>query len=64
VAFGFGSHFCLGNSLARLELRVMLERLLDRLPGLRLADEITDETQLDRRAANFITGYERMPVVF
>jgi cytochrome P450 family 142 subfamily A polypeptide 1 len=64
VAFGFGSHFCLGNSLARLELRVMLERLLDRLPGLRLADEITDEAQLDRREANFITGYERMPVAF
>jgi cytochrome P450 family 142 subfamily A polypeptide 1 len=64
VAFGFGTHFCLGNSLARLELRVMLERLLDRLPDLRLADEITDETQLDRREANFITGYERMPVVF
>jgi cytochrome P450 family 142 subfamily A polypeptide 1 len=64
VAFGFGTHFCLGNSLARLELRVMLERLLDRLPDLRLADEITDESQLDRREANFITGYERMPVVF
>jgi cytochrome P450 family 142 subfamily A polypeptide 1 len=64
VAFGFGSHFCLGNSLARLELRVMIDRLLDRLPDLRLADEITDEAQLDRRAANFITGYERLPVVF
>jgi cytochrome P450 family 142 subfamily A polypeptide 1 len=64
VAFGFGSHFCLGNSLARLELRVMIDRLLDRLPDLRLADEITDEAQLDRREANFITGYERLPVVF
>jgi cholest-4-en-3-one 26-monooxygenase len=64
VAFGFGSHFCLGNSLARLELRMMLSRLLDRLPDLRLADEITSESQLDRRNANFITGYERMPVVF
>jgi cholest-4-en-3-one 26-monooxygenase len=61
VAFGFGPHFCLGASLARLELRVMFERLLARLPDLRLADEGDD---LEWRPANFITGYERMPVVF
>ena len=38
VAFGFGTHFCLGNSLARLELRVMFEQLLARLPDLALVD--------------------------
>src|SRR5690606_252014 len=38
VAFGFGAHFCLGNSLARLEARVMVETLLERLPDLALAD--------------------------
>jgi cytochrome P450 family 142 subfamily A polypeptide 1 len=64
VAFGFGPHFCLGNSLARLELAVMFDRLAERLPDIRLADGITDEAHLDRRAANFITGYERMPVTF
>src|SRR5262249_2698174 len=37
VAFGFGAHFCLGNSLARLEIKVMLDRLLTRLPDLALA---------------------------
>ena len=37
IAFGFGAHFCLGNQLARLELRVMVERLLARLPDLHLA---------------------------
>ena len=36
VAFGFGAHFCLGNSLARLEMRVMFDRLLERLPDLHL----------------------------
>jgi cholest-4-en-3-one 26-monooxygenase len=39
LAFGFGAHFCLGNQLARLELRVMVERVLARLPDLRLAAE-------------------------
>ncbi|GAB3742972.1 cytochrome P450 [Microlunatus parietis] len=37
VAFGHGIHHCLGQSLARLELVVVLEQLISRLPGLRLA---------------------------
>jgi cholest-4-en-3-one 26-monooxygenase len=36
VAFGFGTHFCLGASLARLEIRVMFEELLRRIPDWRL----------------------------
>jgi cytochrome P450 family 142 subfamily A polypeptide 1 len=60
VAFGHGVHFCLGASLARLELRVMFETLLERLPDLSLA---TDEP-LPLRPSNFIVGIEQMPVVF
>ena len=61
MAFGFGAHFCLGNQLARLELKVMVDRLLARLPDLRLA---IDRDALPRREANFISGIESMPVVF
>ena len=39
LAFGFGPHFCLGASLARLELKVMFTELLRRLPDLHLAGD-------------------------
>lgn len=60
IAFGFGTHFCLGNQLARLELNSMLRKLLTRLPDLALADD----SALPLRAANFVSGPEAMPVVF
>jgi cytochrome P450 len=37
VAFGHGKHFCLGASLARLEIRLLLEELLARFAGFELA---------------------------
>jgi cytochrome P450 len=39
LGFGKGRHFCLGAPLARLETRIALQRLFERLPGLRLAPE-------------------------
>jgi cytochrome P450 len=36
MSFGDGPHTCLGMHLARLEMRVLLTAVLDRLPGLRL----------------------------
>ncbi|MGV0835503.1 cytochrome P450 [Mycolicibacterium thermoresistibile] len=60
IAFGFGTHFCLGNQLARLELTLMLRRVLQRMPDLRLASE----DALPLRPANFVSGPEAMPVVF
>lgn len=60
VAFGFGTHFCLGNSLARLELKIMFETLFERLPDI----ELVDSHEPPLRAANFVSGYESMPVRF
>lgn len=38
VAFGIGNHFCLGANLARMEIRVMLEEILKRMPDIEYAD--------------------------
>jgi cytochrome P450 family 142 subfamily A polypeptide 1 len=60
LAFGFGTHFCMGNQLARLELKTMLAKVLKRMPDLRLAEG----ARLPLRPANFVSGLEAMPVVF
>ncbi len=60
LAFGFGTHFCMGNQLARLELNMMTRRVLERLPDLALASG----DPLPLRPANFVSGLESMPVVF
>jgi cytochrome P450 len=41
LAFGSGAHFCIGAPLARMEARIMLRALLERLPELALADTKT-----------------------
>ncbi len=61
VAFGgYGTHHCLGASLARMELRIMFEELLRRLPDMTLASD----DPLPLRPSNFIVGIEEMPVEF
>lgn len=61
VAFGHSAHFCLGASLARLEIKVMLEEVIDRLPGIRLADP---DAPVQRTRSSFIRGIMSLPVVF
>jgi len=59
VAFGgYGSHFCLGASLARLELTTMIQEIVTELPLLELATA----DPLPMRPSNFIVGIEQMPV--
>jgi cytochrome P450 family 142 subfamily A polypeptide 1 len=61
VAFGgYGTHFCLGANLARLELRVLFEELARRSPQL----ELVGEGPPPRRPSNFIVGFEALPVVW
>jgi len=45
VSFGDGAHTCLGMHLARLEMRILLTAVLDRLPGLRL-DPAAEDTHV------------------
>ena len=59
MAFGGGGpHFCLGANLARMEIRVMFDRLLDRMPDIRLDGEV------QRLRSNFINGVKHIPVAF
>ena len=38
LAFGRGIHFCVGNQLARMEMRVAIGRLLERLKDIRISE--------------------------
>lgn len=57
MTFGKGSpHLCLGNNLARMEIRLMFEELLPRLGDIEVAGDI------HRVRSNFVNGIKRLPV--
>ncbi|CAB4820324.1 MAG: cytochrome P450 [Actinobacteria bacterium] len=59
MAFGGGGpHFCLGANLARMEIMVMFEHLLDRMP------DITQTGPAQRLQSPFISGIKHIPVSF
>ena len=58
TGFGLGPHFCLGAALTRLEVEVVLERLLARFPDLRV------EAEVRYRPDHRLRGVEALPVVF
>jgi cytochrome P450 family 142 subfamily A polypeptide 1 len=60
VAFGFGTHFCLGSHLARLEVRVMFEELLRRIPDW----ELVDPEEPAIMPATFARAYDRIRIRF
>ncbi|WP_405878082.1 cytochrome P450 [Streptomyces sp. NBC_01136] len=61
VAFGFGPHYCPGGMLARLESELLVDVLLNRMPGLRLA---VPPDQVPFRKGALIRGPEALPVTW
>jgi cytochrome P450 family 142 subfamily A polypeptide 1 len=59
IAFGYGSHFCLGSSLARMELRVTLEELFKRIERF----EFKPGTEPKWVSSSFVRGPASIPVV-
>lgn len=60
LAFGFGPHQCLGQNVARLELEVVLEQVVNRLPTLRLTVPVSDLSF--KQVGNF--GVHELPVAW
>jgi cytochrome P450 len=58
VAFGFGTHFCIGATLARIEARVLLEELLNRFETVERAGDV------ERSHSAVIAGVKHAPLVF
>jgi len=56
LAFGYGAHLCLGQHLAKLEMRILWEELLPRLKSVELAGE----AKLSQ--ANFVNGPKTLPI--
>jgi len=61
VAFGFGPHQCLGQHLARLELRLVLDRLRPYLPSMRVAVPFE---KIEFRHDMLMYGVHELPVTF
>ena len=56
LAFGFGAHHCLGNLLAKLELKFLYEELFSRIKNIELAGEA------ELVHSNFVSGLKTLPI--
>jgi cytochrome P450 family 142 subfamily A polypeptide 1 len=60
LAFGIGTHYCLGANLARAEIKVVFEELFRRVRDIRAVDTET----LDRGDSTLVLALNRLPAVF
>ena len=58
LAFGVGEHFCLGSSLARLEIRLLFEAMAERMTSIEQAGDVR------RLRSNFLAGNKTLPIRF
>jgi cholest-4-en-3-one 26-monooxygenase len=58
VAFGIGQHFCMGSNLARLEIRVLLEEILTRIPDMQ------KNGAYRRLRSSYLNGVKELQVKF
>ena len=58
IAFGYGAHLCLGQHLAKMEMRILFEELLPRLKSLSLDGDV----KMTR--ATFVNGPKTLPIRF
>ncbi|WP_411575533.1 cytochrome P450 [Streptomyces mutabilis] len=61
VSFGFGPHYCPGGMLARLESELLVDTLLDRVPGMKLA---VPPEEVSFKKGALIRGPEALPVTW
>jgi cytochrome P450 len=61
IAFGYGAHQCLGQNLARVELRIVLDTLFARVPTLRVAVPVSELSYKDDAT---VYGLHSLPVTW
>jgi cytochrome P450 len=61
LAFGYGIHYCLGASLARLEARIALQQLFERLPRISLKSEAA---AIEWRSGILFRGLKRLDITW
>lgn len=60
LSFGWGKHYCLGANLARMEMRILLEEMVRRMPDIRLKE---GSSAVHKRSA-FLRGLDSMHITF
>ncbi|CAN5676587.1 steroid C26-monooxygenase Cyp142 [soil metagenome] len=60
LAFGAGTHFCLGANLARLEVKIVFQQLLSRLSDIRAVEP----HKVHRSRSTLVVGIEHLPAIF